>query len=351
MKRNETLLLFVFSTVILFSCKKQSANQESSSDFKTRIVSWLLTQKSPSQPNKAANINLLSESLVFSRATTEESHDGEKLLIIPIADSYCRQKNISRDYVATLVIKLNAVGEVRNGNIVLFKPRVAGNLTIPANTFYAIFNTAEPPVDGEFNFLSVSGRRLFSLTYENKAMIKESRVKEKGGKSRTDGTCTDWFLVTTIYYTDGTTEVTEDYIGTTCTGCDCGDLQCECPDDQGEGNSVGYDYDYEIGKMLTWTVASNPTGGTGQIVGQERLKGKRVATEPQGGHFTRITHYASTCNFCSINNPYDVWIEDSWTGSASGQTASSTVTGHLNYAGTRYDVQNPAIWSFSAVFP
>lgn len=33
--------------------------------------------------------------------------------------------------------------------------------------------------------------------------------------------CTDWFLITTIYYEDGSTEVFEDYLGRTCVDGGC----------------------------------------------------------------------------------------------------------------------------------
>jgi hypothetical protein len=243
MKKTSQTIFTILAISIAFGCQKNTTHT-SNLVFERQILSWLIKQKSETQPNKANNIDLLSENLNFSNLTTEDSHDGEKILIIPIADKYKQVKGVNKNWITTLVVRLTASGDIRNGNVVLFIPKNAAHTRIPTNTFHAIVNTGEPLCDGEFRFLSVTGKRLYALTYENKRLAKESKLVEKAlgtGNTREDN-CIDWFLVITIYYDDGTTFTTEEYLTTTCPQCDNETLESECPDHSGEGNPVEYEY-------------------------------------------------------------------------------------------------------------
>ncbi len=146
---------------------------------------------------------------------------------------------------------------------------------------------------------------------------------------------------------------TEEYIGSTCVGgngCDDPYNEMVCPDN-GNAGTVNTDYEYAESKQSNWVVAPAPDGGSGSILSLDRMTGKRVASEPQGGHFTEISHYWSTCTFCQSVNPNDVWVEN--TGRVaiiSPQQAKSHVTGHLQYQGRGYDYDNSKTWSFQEVF-
>jgi hypothetical protein len=142
-------------------------------------------------------------------------------------------------------------------------------------------------------------------------------------------------------------------MGTTCND-ECGNpmYQSLCPDGSsgnGGGNNDA-EYEFEAAKTVTWTVSWAPDS-SGQIISIERIKGKRVSTEPQGGHFTSISHYWADCNFCSSAHPYDVWIEESHEVSASDQQANASVSGTLHYQGFVYHPSGSKQWSFSQVFP
>ena len=342
----------LFVSLFLFACKKQISDQSSSANIQGKVIAWLSEQKSISQPNKAANIDLLTKNLDFEGVTSESSHDGEKLLIIPITDLYKKLKRISNSSEAILLIKLTAEDEIRDGNIVLYTPPNPADKIIPSNTFNAIINTGDPACEGEFKFLSVTGRRLYTLTYRNGSLAKEVRFIQKNNiNSRTDAICIDWYLVTTIYYTDGTKEETEEYIGTTCRGCDCGDIQCDCPDDGSGGGGTAVEYEYEVARSMKWKVASPPNDPSNSkgIWSVERIRGKRVSSEPQGGHFTSLSNFANYCDFCAYL--VDEWNRGNHTYSIpSPQSISCTVWGYLLYAGHSYKIDNTNWWSFADVF-
>jgi hypothetical protein len=119
--------------------------------------------------------------------------------------------------------------------------------------------------------------------------------------------------------------------------------------------NLGGEEDDEAITTVDWLVFPMPNSSPGNnwdgIRSLETFKGKRVSTEPQGGHFKWISHNWSVCTFCSTNNPHDVYYE---TGSATSlptpQTAKSHVTGKLNFKGDPYNIDNAKTFNFQDVF-
>ena len=68
--------------------------------------------------------------------------------------------------------------------------------------------------------------------------------------------CFAWYLVTTIYYFDGTTETTEQYLYTTCDGCS---PTQDCADGGGGGGGGGETGECEIPDMVTGTQTASET--------------------------------------------------------------------------------------------
>jgi len=75
------IIPFLFLAAFFFSCKKEeSKNSEPSSvnkELQTKINSWLDGQKPKTQPNKAANVELLKDNLDFSKLSIEKSKENE----------------------------------------------------------------------------------------------------------------------------------------------------------------------------------------------------------------------------------------------------------------------------------
>jgi hypothetical protein len=296
---------------------------------------------------------LIKTNLDFSKLRIENSEGNEQLVIVPIKEQFKMIKHVDAKTVVNLLIVLDQYGNIRKGNLVLFIPDNGEPSIIPDNTFYAIFNTAEPKCNGNFHFLSVSGRLLYQLNYENKKLRSAGIVKNKEGNisGRTMG-CIDWYLVTTYYYDDGTTSTEEEYLGRTCDGCDDPNLQSICPDDGNGGNGGGLgetEYEYEATREQNWEVYPGPNRAWG-VYALDRLKGKRNSSEPGGGHFTGITSISADCISCAS---YSVtWNWDYKNATFSGATASCIIRGHLTTP-TNPDifVNQTHNYSFLSVFP
>jgi hypothetical protein len=185
--------------------------------------------------------------------------------------------------------------------------------------------------------------------------IAERRSKTESQELKTNN-CIDWYLVTTYYNADGSSESTWHYISTTCnceqTKIAAGGRNYRLNCSGGGGADV--DYEFAVAKEVDWKVADNPSAPPGSgsgIYSHERLKGKRVASAAYGGYFNGGFHRGSDCNFCSDNNPsYDVWTETSTNLIPEGNIALSRVNGTLQYKGGTTFHEKTKTWKFNEIF-
>ncbi|RYF88321.1 MAG: hypothetical protein EOO03_08675 [Chitinophagaceae bacterium] len=91
--------------------------------------------------------------------------------------------------------------------------------SIPANAFNQYFTTQTFPVDGTLQVISLNNIKQYEMD------IKDSKPDEfrlwEGRHALYDGDeiiCVDWYLVTTYYYANGTTQVFEEFLFTQCYG-------------------------------------------------------------------------------------------------------------------------------------
>lgn len=244
--RKLTLLLIVVclggTFIFFYSCKKDTAPHLSSNDATTaKVNSWLDEQEKGKHQNRIANMELLKANLEFSSARFEKSGNDEQLLIIPVNDNFKTTTELDKGDGVNLVLFINASGNIRSGNIVLFTPANGRSNKVPANTFHDIFNTAQPESDGKFQFLAVSGMPQYVLEYKDKHLISSGAFESKqngSGSARTSVLCYDWYLVTTWYDIAGNvTMQTRMFLYSSCDGCASKKVMTFCPDNGLGGNS------------------------------------------------------------------------------------------------------------------
>jgi hypothetical protein len=330
-------LCLSITTILLISCRKEASQglPDSNDEMISKVNSWFDNQKISSQPNKSSNIELLKNNLDFSGLRIEEYDKGEKIIIVPVKDEFKKTRQIDNNKIPNLVLIFDKSGNIRKGNLVLYIPKNGEAVTkVLDNTFYNIFNTATPECNGQFRFLTVDGIRLYQLDYNNERLASVGVIK-KGNSSNTVLTetgCTDWYLITTYYYTDGTTSQTSVYLGRTCEGSGGGSYDCintECLD---PGNNSGalIEYEYAVTREVPWEVyKENMSGPAATITGQVQFFGKKVSTEPQGGHFTQSNdHGTFTLNFSTYGMDWVGVYTQSWHGTQNGY---QSVQGNITY--------------------
>jgi hypothetical protein len=231
------------SFAYLISCKKDASPKSFSNNAAiTKINTWLEEQKQAKQSSRAANVDLLKSNLEYSNLRFEKSENGEQFLIVPVKDDFKSAAEIEKNTVVDLVLFINKEDNIRSGNIVLYTPGNGIANKIPDNTFYDIFNTAQPGADGKFEFLAVTGKPQYVLQYKNNHLVSSGLYQPKvtaASASRTSSTpCYDWYLVTTWYDANGNvTDQTYVFLYTTCGSCGSLKLKSLCADDGGGGDA------------------------------------------------------------------------------------------------------------------
>ncbi|ANE51858.1 hypothetical protein [Flavisolibacter tropicus] len=185
------------------------------------------------------------------------------------------------------------------------------------------------------NFLFKEGK---SYRFKNTT----AKSVEPGGEVQTaTGNCyiINWYLCTVDE--DGNTLGCE-YQYSERVGCDVSGDDPNGGDGASGGSEVYNEYEMAVTEM--WTVYSFDVGG-GQVYSTERLKGKRVASEFQGGHFTGGRHISDECNRWG-----GLWTS-SYTDFNYGTTAATMrIRGTWVEGDTRRTIENVKAWSFSEVF-
>jgi len=223
----------------LISCKKDASPKSIPNDAViSKINKWLEQQKQGKPSNKVANLELLRNNLLYSNLRFEKSENGEQFLIVPLKEDFKSAAEIEKNTVADLVLFINKDDNIRSGNIVLYTPDNGMANKIPGNTFYDIFNTAQPGADGKFEFLAVTGKPQYVLQYKNNHLVSSGLYQPKAtaaSAARTSGTpCYDWYLVTTWYDINGNVaDQTYVFLYTTCGTCGSTKLKSFCADDGG----------------------------------------------------------------------------------------------------------------------
>ena len=242
--------------VVLFSCQKEIEKTNSNDQLTKKVNSWLDNQKSPSQPNKAANIDLLKENLNFSEQRFEELNQNERFLVIPVNEGYEIKKNIDKKTVLVLLLVMDKSTNIIRGNLVLYSPEDNQRLNnVPNYTFSKMYNNKNLDCNGLFNFLSVTGRRMYQREYKDGKLrsfgyVKSSNKPDEASNqavARTETDCTHYYYILT-WWIDGVPVYQEAiYLGSICAGgCDDPMNQTLCPDDGGGGgggSGDGVEYD------------------------------------------------------------------------------------------------------------
>lgn len=261
--------------LVFFSCRKDASDETANdSKFNDQVISkvklWLEEQKAHMFEFKAANIDLLKENLEYSNLNIEVSGNNEKIIIIPINENFKQKRITDKNSIPNLVLIMSTSGDIRKGNVVLFKPKNNGTYSkVPKNTFYNIFNTAFVNCDGQFQFLSIAGKLQYQLEFEQGKLASASSLKneEKKIDTRLNSICINWCLVTT-YYVDGIPVYqTSEYVGTTCSDdCYNPDYMSLCPDGGGGGGNEEDVWDTDAESAIMSQVYSTNTESASQDV-------------------------------------------------------------------------------------
>lgn len=230
------LVLFVIIGTIIYSCKKdriQTPQIESSSVKLTeQLKKQLLNVRDTIKQGSKSRADSVIASLDWTHLVQSSNHDTV-YYTIPSSQSsaFIHDKLKAKRFIVLTFLK-NNIKDVKLIDIINLSPEIAGKeqkiLTDSLINKTAAF-TGER-VTNSLDLIFVNRQ-----TYSNGVLTKYEYVSNKTilnskpviqsiqtNEKSTNQTCTDWYLVTTYYYPDGTTYSTEGYVGTTCVAKGCG---------------------------------------------------------------------------------------------------------------------------------
>lgn len=366
MSNKKSGFLFYFFLVITFtSCQKQ-LEVESLNVEKGRIIDFIKASVTESTTFPIAEISL---ALKEAKLQFEDSENGQEKFIVAKLNhslSIINEENESNLYLIGFYDLNEKIRKVKF--VSYFDPKLGVTRDLPRNTLNKVVNIGTNDVDGLFKFYSIEGKFQFSLNYTNGTlnaaghMVKFPRngnlvqavnkaSNSVGQKSSWLYECSDVYLVTTYYDTDGNYMYeTREFSFTqgNCTGA--GSNEHLPVPEPGGGSGNPEEYEYARLKIKQWQIGNLPdhlpTNSDRAVLSWENIRGKKVSSEPQGGHFTSITHNSDECRCGNL-----VWYATEVTVAASLQTATAKVKGGVSWAGTYYTLENNTSWSFSQIFP
>jgi hypothetical protein len=286
--------------LVLFSCQKEFEEQNTGrtrGELILKINSWLDKQKSPTQPNKAANIDLLKESIDFSSLKLEDFYQNEKFIVITIKEEYKIKKNIDKNTISVLLLVTDKIGNIIQGNIVLYIPDKNQQMnTIPNNTFFKMYNEKNLACDGLFRFLSPTGRWVYQREYKNGKLSSFGYVKAShnnegaalNNEGRVETDCTYFFFILTLWV-DGVPVAQEvTYLGRICESpCDDPNNQTLCPDDGGGGGGGSGAGDVNVDEFCINAAISEF---------QQEVNGAQTTSQTEGINFSDIDQITKNKN-------------------------------------------------------
>ncbi len=223
----------------------------------------------------------------------ERHNQDEKFVIVPMEERYENRytKAKATKPLQYLLLTLNNKETIRRADIMLFYPKDLSLKKLPKNSFYSFFNLEEIAVDGTMAMLSIEESWRYEMDFENSKKA-EFRVwrseKSKNVSNRGEfENCIDWYLVTTIYYVDGTSHQYSTYLFTRCNGC-LPDENC-IPEEGSGGGGGGIPVDPVTVTKSFVVYAYHQNFDNWNIVSTHQLSGYRYPSNSALNFFTGIT--------------------------------------------------------------
>ncbi len=251
MKRKKNFYALIFFLLFaLISCQKEISNGNSeqqqifnasklmvtSEAQKDILIEWLNLHKASLNSKQAETFDNILKCAEFRLLTVEHRKNGESLIVIPINTKVKKTLSERANYpkfddntIFNLLIVQNSKGKLRWSSIITYHPtKELINEPLPKETIQSIINGENVNVDGIYSFINLKGQLQYQIQYKKGRLISVSKpiredllgnrkINSPTSRNSHAGTrCWAWYLVTTWYYPDGSTEVTEEYLFTTC---------------------------------------------------------------------------------------------------------------------------------------
>ncbi|MBN8665476.1 MAG: hypothetical protein J0L83_12910 [Chitinophagales bacterium] len=352
---------------LLASCAKKIESADTVNNLTNDINSWLQKQRiksisgssksdeslvqttesstvttNLSGSNKNRNIDHLQKAIFRTKGNLLTSNKNYNIYFLQIHDSLKVQLGITNNSVSNLIIIFDKNDKLLSGYISVFYPEKEeslnniSSLSVQKNLL-DIFNNKKPSLNGEYKTFGLGLNLISEIKVKDGKVISAGYVSNKSKKNTnknyetTTINCTDWYLITTYYYSDGTSFETETYLGRTCTNSQNQEVENPQDDQGGGGGGVAYNYSIDINdESEEEDLGPTEPGWTDAMRGiYFRLKYK---------HQAKITYSTTFLGYTYIDGLtiYDTTVEPVWSTFTTSDpnitgTRKITLLNHYNY--------------------
>lgn len=355
MKKHAYLFLFL-SGFFMFvtSCTRNDIDHAPPETPVVKLANeWLTSRVKEGETVRNERIELLRQNILPAKASTETLEDGEKLIIVPIASGFKMNTNSDKNADHYLLLFENKNKEVYKGNMVQFVPENAERRSLPKNTLSRLWNAEDVNANGTFTVLTIFDKHLYASTFKDgkKTSYSTMKAQKETGEAvaNTQGelTCIEYYMVTTYYYSDGSTQEFRDYIGTSCyKWCVPGEA-CAVKEDDGLGGGSP-DEEVDRAEIVDWLVYQDPNQPSWKVWSRQKFKGKLWGEK---GYFYDIVDKYTFAPNPAVN--LRVWTPQYITSKIlnNGKNATVKVVGKVTLNMNPYaEVDTTASFTFSQVF-
>ncbi|WP_026750784.1 hypothetical protein [Sediminibacterium sp. C3] len=232
-------ILLILIPLSFSSCKKEFNNDEISLLYKKDVLEYFSTVK---HYNSILHNNKMIDSLIknieWNKSQEIKLDSYNKLLLIDINQDYKTINKTEKRKELKVVLQFKNQ-KIKSGFLVEI---IGNNLNKNCSEIILDYFNDYTKVSDKQNLListiHIDGRFIMEFNYENGSLTKTRHLKNQLPKlegnlkanstfssleniKSTEVNCTNWFLVTTYFYSDGTTTESSRYLYTTCTGDQC----------------------------------------------------------------------------------------------------------------------------------
>lgn len=278
------------------ACKKNTLKEKgeetyNKNEISAKVNAWLDKQAKSARHIDSVKIISLKNQLNFEKLRVEDLKVSEKFIIVPIKDAFIVTANKTKPVTNYLLLILDYKNEIRKGHILQYmSEKKTQKSELPEMALYNLYNFKS--VSGTFTYVSImdTDHFYYEIEHQNGKLYRTGIPKPAGTSGRNNLTnpdgCTDWYLVTTYYYTDGSCETTSEFLYTACPNVEGGE------GGSGGGQSGGNpqtEPPQPASNQETWFPAK-AANGSWLILSTESFTGTRYPNSTTPSIFTGITH-------------------------------------------------------------
>ncbi len=148
------------------ACTKNESPEISRKAVLEKANKWLNDKITIHNADRNTRVEEIRKNLDVSKASTETTREGDKLIIIPLSKAFKLNYRNTDPADHYLLLFDNPKKGLYKGNIVQYRPLNESDRTLPANSLSKLWDCDSVKANGTFSFLTIYDRLLYEVDYK-----------------------------------------------------------------------------------------------------------------------------------------------------------------------------------------